>query len=373
MLRRIALGLVVVLTGLSWGSSPAFAGDSSSGSDVSINVVGGVQIPISSAPWQVALVSSSASTNFLGQFCGGSLISTEWVVTAAHCVVNSSGSQRQPSEFSILAGTSSLSTTGRSGLLGVSSVVVNPQYSRSALANDIALVKLSQPITLQAGSVSTISLMRGQVGTGQSALISGWGATQYLSPSSSPSYYPSALYGATVYVQSDSTCTSYLSSSYQSASMMCAGTSGFWQDTCYGDSGGPLAVTDNGAYALAGITSWGRGCGWTTPGVYTRVSSFANWIDSTITGPALTPTFSTPVRTATGFTVNVTNYNAAYTFTSTVTSGTVTAGAANGATLPLTVTGVAANASATITTTVTRTGYTNGTGTVTGTALALTR
>jgi subtilisin family serine protease len=75
---------------------------------------------------------------------------------------------------------------------------------------------------------------------------------------------------------------------------------------------------------------------------------------------ALTPSFSTPVSTSTGFTVNITNYDAAYTFTPTASSGTVTAGVASGSILPLTVTGLAPGTSATVTVTTTRTGYVSG-------------
>ena len=85
--------------------------------------------------------------------------------------------------------------------------------------------------------------------------------------------------------------------------------------------------------------------------------------------PGLTPTYSTPVATATGFTVNVTNYNAAYAFTPTTNLGVVTPGTASGSTLPLTVTGVTSGQSATVTVVATRAGYYDGTAAVTATAL----
>jgi len=85
---------------------------------------------------------------------------------------------------------------------------------------------------------------------------------------------------------------------------------------------------------------------------------------------ALTPVFDTPVSTADGFTVNVTNYDSAYTWAESVDAGSVSAGTASGSTLPLTVTGLSAGASATITVTTTRTGYNSGSATVTGQATA---
>ena len=95
---------------------------------------------------------------------------------------------------------------------------------------------------------------------------------------------------------------------------------------------------------------------------------------STVTGSklpnvALTPTFSTPISTATGFAVNVTNYNSAFSFTATSTAGRVVKGNRQNHSLTLTVTGLAAGISATITVSTTRRGYAGGSSVVTGTAL----
>lgn len=91
----------------------------------------------------------------------------------------------------------------------------------------------------------------------------------------------------------------------------------------------------------------------------------------TASEPSLTPTFDTPVSTSTGFTVNVTNYNAAYFWGSapTASAGTATWGTASGSTRPITVTGLTAGASATVSVTATRSGYSPGTASVTGSAL----
>lgn len=96
-------------------------------------------------------------------------------------------------------------------------------------------------------------------------------------------------------------------------------------------------------------------------------------LTGTVTQPARTPTFSSPVPTAAGFTVNVTNYDANWTWTPSVDSGSVAAGTASGSTLPLTVSGLAPGASATVTVDTTRTGYVNGSATVAGAALFIAR
>lgn len=87
---------------------------------------------------------------------------------------------------------------------------------------------------------------------------------------------------------------------------------------------------------------------------------------------ALKPTFGTVTRTATGFTVNVTNYNPAYMWAASTNAGTVTVGTPTGSTLPLTVTALTAGQSATVTVTTSRTGYASGSAAVSGTALAST-
>ncbi len=87
-----------------------------------------------------------------------------------------------------------------------------------------------------------------------------------------------------------------------------------------------------------------------------------------VSSPALTPTFDTPVRTSGGFTVNVSNYDANYTWAASASAGTVTQGSASGSTLPLTVTGLSAGAPSTVTVTTTRSGYDDGSATVSGQA-----
>lgn len=122
----------------------------------------------------------------------------------------------------------------------------------------------------------------------------------------------------------------------------------------------PLTVTGLAAGASATVTMTTSRSGYTNGSATVSDSSISN---------ALTPTFDTPVATSGGFTVNVTNYDANYTWTPSVTTGSVSAGTASGSTLPLTVTGLSAGASDTITMLTTRSSYADGVGTVTGTSL----
>jgi secreted trypsin-like serine protease len=268
-------------------------------------IVGGNTVSITDAPWQVAIIDKSRSSNYQGQFCGGSLISAEWIATAAHCVVSGS-SVLQARSIGIQVGNANLSTSSLSAL-SVSTIRVHPSYGSSGENHDIALIKLSSPVALSS-SVAPIAINRSAVVHETSALVTGWGQTGRTDDSQvvvGPYNFPTALQGATVYV-SDDNCWGQAPSGFNSTTMLCGGTpSGIpaWQkDTCQGDSGGPLAITVSGTSYLAGITSWGFGCAWDSPGVYTKVSNYASWIDLYVPAPPANFTLS-PNPTVTGLAV----------------------------------------------------------------------
>ena len=139
--------------------------------------------------------------------------------------------------------------------------------------------------------------------------------------------------------------------------------------TCTSTSGSCALGTVSGATRPLTITGLSAGQSATITVTTTR-TGYANGVTTLLgTAAALNPTFSTPVGTTTGFTVNVTNYNASYTFTCTTTAGACALGTASGSTRPLTVTGLTAGQSATITVGPTRTGYAAGSAQVTAAAL----
>ena len=261
-------------------SKPSIASDSGEGGGFSTRIVGGSSISISQAPWQVALIDLQKANNYAGQFCGGSLISAQWVLTAAHCVVSSSSGLLFPApRLGIQVGSATLSTNQLSALT-VERIVVHPSYRSNSYNHDIALVKLSAPVELTLGSVEAIPLVRGPVPHYSPGFVSGWGQTGMTTPWGDVYDYrfPSVLEGAVVFV-SDPGCWGQPPRGFNPSLMVCAGTDGWWQDTCQGDSGGPLAVLLSGTNYLAGVTSWGYGCAWADPGVYTKVSNYVQWID----------------------------------------------------------------------------------------------
>ena len=240
-------------------------------------IVGGTTATIGDAPWQVGLLSTAYNNDFDNQFCGGSLIATDWVVTAAHCVVG-----RTTTNTKVLMGKTYLSTTSTNGV-SIKAITIHPSYNASNDKNDIALIQLSSPASLSAGSIATIPLATSTPGAGTSALITGWGRN---SRSWNTDTYPDRLYKGTVNLISDATCANNYPS-LGASEMLCAGTSGYLVDTCQGDSGGPLAVNVLGTWTLVGITSFGIGCADYDPGVYAEVATYKAWVEANANAPSL--------------------------------------------------------------------------------------
>lgn len=244
-------------------------------------IINGTVADAGEYPWQVALVGGSTSDLFNGQFCGGSLIHAQWVLTAAHCVVQG-GVTVAASSLDVVAGINNLSSDVSYQRRDVIQVIPHPSYNPSTQDNDIALLQLASAVTLGGsgnGKTAAIPLVPSNIGalTGVTSTVTGWGNTSTVS-----NVFLPELREVEVPIYDNSVCNdaSHYNGSI-TANMICAGFDAGGKDSCQGDSGGPLVVLNSGQFVLAGVVSWGIGCAQPMlPGVYTRVSQYVTWVNS---------------------------------------------------------------------------------------------
>jgi trypsin len=227
-------------------------------------IVGGTAAADGAYPFMAALVDS---TDF--QFCGGSVIASTWVLTAAHCVPNG---QAEAANLWVITGRNDLSSSGGQRIK-VSNVYVNPQYANSA--HDTALLKLatattSAPITLATAADDQYEA------AGTTVRVTGWGdqygAMGFLATNQ--------LRQVDLQVVSDSEC-GQTNLGFDAATGVCAAA--LLKDSCQGDSGGPLFYVAGTSRIQLGVVSYGEGCGLPKfPGVYSEVnnSQIRSWITS---------------------------------------------------------------------------------------------
>ncbi|XP_005365933.1 cationic trypsin-3 [Microtus ochrogaster] len=220
-------------------------------------IVGGYTCQKNSLPYQVSL-------NVGYHSCGGSLINSQWVVSAAHCY---------NSRIQVRLGEHNIDVLeGGEQFIDAAEIIRHPKYNKKTYDNDIMLIKLKSSAALNS-RVSIVSLPSSCPSAGTKCLVSGWGNTR-----SSGTKMPSVLQCLDVPVLSNSSCKSSYPGKITS-NMFCLGFLEGRKDSCQGDSGGPVVC--NGK--LQGVVSWGDGCASKgKPGVYTKVCKYVSWIQQTI-------------------------------------------------------------------------------------------
>lgn len=227
-------------------------------------VIGGTVASLGQFPWQARLTDGANST------CSGSLIHPSWVLTTATCVI-----AWDPADMWVVLGdlVQFNSAEPMEQVRGVSRFVIHPGYNvvSGGPVNDVALIKLSTPATLNS-AVQTIAL---QSATASNTLhtLSGWGARIQGSMAGSLE-----LRYASIPVTSNASCDGAPLPRDLFPGELCAGYSNGASGACVYDVGGPL-VTQGSPPQQVGIVSWGNGsCD--TYGVFTRISSYLSWINS---------------------------------------------------------------------------------------------
>ncbi|XP_053362886.1 transmembrane protease serine 5 [Clarias gariepinus] len=233
-------------------------------------IIGGVEATLGRWPWQVSLYYSNRHT------CGGSIITSQWIITAAHCV--STYRLHHVFNWIVYAGivTRNAAKLAQYISYSVEKIIYNKDYNHRSHDSDIALMKLKNPLNFS-DTIRPVCLPQydHELPGGTLCWISGWGYTQ-----SEDVHIPDTLKEAQVPLISTKKCnSSCMYNGEITKRMLCAGNTEVNVDACQGDSGGPLVCQDNNVWRLVGVVSWGTGCAEANhPGVYTKVSAFLGWI-----------------------------------------------------------------------------------------------
>jgi secreted trypsin-like serine protease len=279
-------------------------------------VFGGRDAAPGSWPHQAALLLSDQltadpQTQFYAQFCGGSVIAPDLILTAAHCIADEGGHTMPAGGVTVLLGATLLTEGTRHA---VAQVIKHPGYDPVRLDNDIALLRLATPTDIPPVRLADATPEDGPV------WVTGWGMTEDES-------FPVAMQEVKVGLQPQAACNIGIKAIYRAdiadmlgfaatrmgftrsaieaavdlvatgfadpltANMLCAGVDEGKRDSCYGDSGGPLVSLEPDGPVQHGIVSWGEGprdgsaaCGHAGAyGVYAKVARYRDWIDAHIT------------------------------------------------------------------------------------------
>lgn len=224
-------------------------------------IVGGNSMPISWRPYQASLRLGNS------HFCGGTILNSRWVLSAAHCLVKYSAST-----IKVVVGANHLSSGGTT--YSIERTVIHPDYTSKGY--DIALMKTISSISFNS-NVAPINLPSSATGGGVTAVVSGWGRRVVGGP------LPDQLHAVVLRTLTNTECKARFAASesphmaYQVNDFKLCTLNQKGEGTCNGDSGGPLTAES----AVIGIVSFGIACAVGAPDAYERVFNHRQWILST--------------------------------------------------------------------------------------------
>ncbi|XP_033466994.1 chymotrypsin-like protease CTRL-1 [Epinephelus lanceolatus] len=254
----------------------ALAGQGSEAQDcgmapLNTRIVGGENATAGAWPWMVSLHINFAAFHI----CGGTLISDQWVLTAAQCII-----LNFPSVWTLYFGRETQSGPNVNEVnRTVSQIIIHPDYNNEPFNNDIALMKLSSPVTFT-DYIRPVCLASNssEFHNSTPCWATGWGSRNRTEPPFD------ALQEVQVPVIGENQCScNYRSNVNITDQMICAGEEN--KGICLGDGGGPLQCKQNTRWIQAGITNFGVPCALGDfPEVYARVSEFQDWIMEQVAG-----------------------------------------------------------------------------------------
>ena len=257
LLTAVVLALICLPAGLAAAAEPQQ------------RIVGGNPTAPGEYPWTVALVVSSLPAE-RGQFCGGSLIEPDLVLTAAHCLEG-----QAPQDIDVVAGRWRLAE--RNGeRIDSARLATDPRYAPDTSSHDVGLIELARPASQPTVTLST-EADAPLFAPGEPARVLGWGTLQSGGPETADVLYETDV----DFISNESCDEDYAVAAGGPGAidetMICAAAPG--RDSCQGDSGGPLVIDEAAGWHQVGVVSFGIGCADPDfPGVYARVPALLDFI-----------------------------------------------------------------------------------------------
>ncbi|XP_077296223.1 CLIP and Tryp_SPc domain-containing lethal (2) k05911 isoform X2 [Arctopsyche grandis] len=249
---------------------PAYSGScgAKNGYQDQERIVGGQNADLYEWPWIAVLFNGGR------QFCGGTLIDDDTILTAAHCVA--SMSSWDVSRLTVRLGDHNIKTNTEVMHIEkrAKRVVRHRNFDMRTLYYDVAVITMDSPVAFTKRIRPICLPTGGATYAGKTATVIGWGSLRESGPQ------PAVLQKVSIPIWTNAECRAKYGAAAPGGivdHMLCAGMDN--KDSCSGDSGGPLMVVENGKWTQVGIVSWGIGCGkGQYPGVYSRVTDLLPWI-----------------------------------------------------------------------------------------------